>query len=72
MPHEEVEIVDYISKIIDTDNWMLNLKLLSMLDDLWGPHTIACLLMQIIPKRHACTFGVGDLRQDAFMVGNNA
>ena len=40
MPGEESEIADYITKVIDTANWMLNLKLFSMLNDLWGPYTI--------------------------------
>ena len=31
---------DYWSKVIDTDDWMLNPSHFRQLDDLWGPHTI--------------------------------
>ena len=40
IPREENEMADYCSRIIDSDDWMLNPELFSMLDDLWGPHTV--------------------------------
>ena len=40
IPHEENEMADYCSRIIDTNDWMLNPEIFSMLNELWGPHTI--------------------------------
>jgi len=31
------EIADYISRIVDYDDWMLNPAMFSELDTLWGP-----------------------------------
>ena len=40
IPGEEDEMADYCSRIIDTDDWMLNLEIFSMLDELCGLHTV--------------------------------
>ena len=40
IPREENEMADYCSRIIDYDDWMLDPELFSMLDELWGLHTI--------------------------------
>lgn len=36
----ENEIADYISRIVDYDDWQLNPLVFAMLDRKWGPHTV--------------------------------
>ena len=33
---------DYISRLLDTDDWQINDDLFSALNDPWGPHTVDC------------------------------
>ena len=40
IPREENEFTDYLSRIADYDDWMLNPAVFQELDALWGPHTI--------------------------------
>jgi len=40
VPRECNQVADYISRIIDYDDWMLNPVIFRELDALWGPHTI--------------------------------
>ena len=40
IPRAENQIADYISRIVNHDNWMLNPLLFRELDSLWGPHTV--------------------------------
>ncbi|XP_065915901.1 uncharacterized protein [Dysidea avara] len=40
IPRRENEVADYISRIIDYDDWSLNPLVFKELDRLWGPHTI--------------------------------
>ena len=40
IPREENEIADYISRIVDYDDWSLNPLIFKELDAFWGPHTI--------------------------------
>ena len=40
IPREENRIADYLSRIIDTDDWTLNPEVFGRLNELWGPHTI--------------------------------
>ena len=40
IPRKHNEVADYISRIVDYDNWMLNPVVLRELDSVWGPHTI--------------------------------
>ena len=40
VPRECNQVADYISRITDYDDWMLNLVIFRKLDALWGPHTI--------------------------------
>ena len=40
IPREQNAIVDYISRLVDYDDWMLNPGIFSMLDAMWGPHTV--------------------------------
>ena len=37
---EENEFADYLSRVVDYDDWMLNPVVLQELDIMWGPHTI--------------------------------
>jgi len=40
IPREDNEVADYISRIVDYDDWMLNPVVFRELDSKWGPHTI--------------------------------
>ena len=40
IPREENHIADYISRIVDHDDWSLDPIMFKTLDDLWGPHTV--------------------------------
>ena len=40
IPREQNQLVDYCSRIIDHDDWMLNPAVFGWLESLWGPHTI--------------------------------
>ena len=40
IPREENKFADYLSRIVDHDDWMLNLAVFQELDAMWGPHTI--------------------------------
>ena len=40
VPREENEFADYLSRIVDHDDWMLNPVVFQELHVMWGPHTI--------------------------------
>ena len=40
LPREENQLADYLSRIVDYDDWYLNPEVFSMLESLWGPHTV--------------------------------
>ena len=40
IPREENEFADYLSRIVDHDDWMLNPVVFQELHVMWGPHTI--------------------------------
>lgn len=40
IPREENLIADYLSRIVDLDDWMLNPEVFKQLDLVWGPHTV--------------------------------
>ena len=40
IPREENQIADYISRMVDHDDWMLNPLVFGELNALWGPHTV--------------------------------
>ena len=40
IPREENKIADYVSRIVDYDDWMLNPEIFRSLDYVWGPHTV--------------------------------
>ena len=40
VPRELNEQADYLSRIIDFDDWFLNLDIFAELDMAWGPHTV--------------------------------
>lgn len=40
IPREANEFADYLSKLVDYDDWMLNPTVFKELDSQWGPHTI--------------------------------
>ena len=40
IPREENEFADYLSRVFDYDDWMLNPAVFQELEVMWGPHTI--------------------------------
>ena len=40
IPREENEFADYLNRIDDVDDWMLNPEVFHELDARWGPHTV--------------------------------
>ena len=42
IPRLENEKGDYISRLIDFDDWQIIPELFRLLEDLWGPHTVDC------------------------------
>ena len=40
IPREENEFADYLNRIGEVDDWMLNPEVFQELDTRWGPHTI--------------------------------
>ena len=42
IPRTENEKADYISRLIDFDDWQITHDLFVSLEELWGPHTVDC------------------------------
>lgn len=40
IPREENEIADYLSRVIDYDDWSLSPRVFRSIDTHWGPHTV--------------------------------
>jgi len=40
IPREENNQADYISKLVDFDDWGVNTAIFEFIDSMWGPHTI--------------------------------
>ena len=36
---EENQLADYLSKVIDYDDWSINTHVFAWVDVIWGPHT---------------------------------
>ena len=40
VPREENQLADYLSRVVDYDDWGINKDVFQWLDSLWGPHSI--------------------------------
>lgn len=40
VPRDENKVADYLSRIIDYDDWSLNTVCFTHIDSIWGPHTV--------------------------------
>ena len=40
IPREKNQVADYLSHLIDYDDWGLNQEIFDIIDDAWGPHTV--------------------------------
>lgn len=71
VPREENERADYLSRIIDLDDWFLNPAIFAQLDARWGPHTIDrfadCNNNQLVRFNSRC-WNPGSEAVDAFTV----
>ena len=71
VPRELNEQADYLSRIVDFDDWMLNPQIFAQLDALWGPHTVdrfaSCNNLQL-PRFNSRCWNPGSEAVDAFTV----
>ena len=71
VPRELNEQADYLSRIVDLDDWMLNPQVFEQLDTLWGPHTVdrfaSCDNAQL-PRFNSRCWNPGSEAVDAFTV----
>ena len=42
IPRTEIQRADYISRLIDIDDWQITQKCFDLVEEAWGPHTIDC------------------------------
>ena len=42
IPHTELQRADFLSRLIDIDNWQITRQCFNTLEDLWGCHTLDC------------------------------
>jgi len=42
IPRSDLERADYISRIIDIDDWQITSSCFEYIENLWGPHTVDC------------------------------
>ena len=40
IPRTKNELADYTSWIVDLDDWQVSPSVFSMIDSMWGPHTV--------------------------------
>ena len=65
------ERADYLSRIIDYDDWQLNPLVFSKLDNAWGPHTVdrfASFQNSQVPRFNSRCWNPGSEAVDAFTV----
>jgi hypothetical protein len=51
IPRTENEKADYISRLIDTDDWQITEELFAVIDSLWGPHSVDAMATYCITIR---------------------
>ena len=56
IPRWEKEKADYISRLIDFDDWQITPELFTLFDILWGPHTVDCFANFYTAKRFFSRF----------------
>ena len=42
IPRTSNQQADYITRLIDTDDWQITDEFFLFLDELWGPHSVNC------------------------------
>ena len=42
IPRSDLEKADYISRIVDIDDWQISNSCFEYIEKLWGPHTVDC------------------------------
>ena len=71
IPRELNERADYLSRIIDYDDWQLNPSVFSELEDCWGPHSVdrfASFHNCQVPRFNSRCWNPGSEAVDAFTV----
>ena len=71
IPRSENEVEDYISRIVDLDDWQINPNIFPMIDSLWGPHTVdrfASVANTQLPRYNSKFWRIGLEAVDTFTV----
>ena len=71
IPRGMNEQADYLSRIVDVDDWMLNPVIFAQLDAIWGPHTVdrfACSDNTQLPRFNSRCWNPGCEAVDTFTV----
>ena len=69
IPREHNERADFLSKVLDTGDWMLSPRMFAELDSLWGRHTLDCFTSSNsaqLPRFCSRWWNIGCLAVDAF------
>ena len=69
IPREQNELTDYLSRLVEYDDWMLNPGVFNILEAKWGPHTVdrfANLLNRQVPRFNSWFWEPGTEAVDAF------
>ena len=69
IPRTENEKADYISRLIDFDDWQITHDLFVSLEELWGPHTVDCFANYYtakLPRFFSCFWNPGASGIDFF------
>ena len=53
IPRTKIERADYISRIIDRDDWQISADCFMSLEESWGVHSVDCVSLFIIIRRFA-------------------
>ena len=66
----ENEKADYISRLIDFDDWQIASEFFLRLEELWGPHTVDCFAKFLCSETTKILFPLlesGDIRGGLFL-----
>ena len=68
IPRSEKEVADYLSKIVDFDDWSVKDSYFRAVDSIWGPFTVDCFANSVnakVPRFYSLLFQPGSLGVDS-------
>ena len=68
IPRSGNEIADYLSKIVDFDDWSVKDSYFGAVDSIWGPFTVDCFANSVnakVPRFYSLFFQPGSLGVDS-------